>query len=202
MLFSMSIQPANPQHAQPASALIRQSGPAAFDYIFDAAHGPENLCFLRHEFRNPGTMFSYKHHCVYLVNNQVVATLAMFDKTSHAKTFCANALAIFVNYGWRAIVKGLKFEWKLVKAPKKGCLYIGHIAVDQQHQGKGIAHQLIQYASEQAIERGFSTLSLDVAADNQRARALYLSLGFKELVAHKSYHANLDDHVYMEKPLT
>jgi ribosomal protein S18 acetylase RimI-like enzyme len=198
----MSIQPASPQHAQSASALIHQSGPAAFDYIFDGAHGPENRCFLRHEFRNPGTMFSYKHHCVYMDNKQVVATLAMFDKTSHAKTFCANARAIFVNYGWRGIIKGLKFEYKLVKAPKKGCLYIGHIAVDQQHQGKGIARQLIQYASEHAIKQGIKIVSLDVAAHNQRARALYLGLGFKELRIHESYHANLDDHVYMEKLLT
>ena len=200
-VFSMSIQPATPQHAQPASVLIRQSGPATFDYIFDANHGPDNLCFLRHEFRNPGTMFSYRHHFVYLENDQVVGTLAMFDKSSHNKTFLANALAIFQNYGWRSIVKGLKFELKLVMAPKKGCLYISHIAVDDRYQGKGIARQLIQYATEQGIKQGYSRLSLDVAAKNQRAKGLYLGLDFKVLTTHTSYHARLDDHIYMEKAL-
>ncbi len=197
----MSIQPATPQHAQSASVLIHQSGPAAFDYIFDSRHGPDIQCFLRHEFRNPGTMFSYKHHFVYLENDQVVGTLAMFDKSSHNRTFLANALAILQNYGWRAIFKGLKFELKLVKAPKKACLYIAHIAVDKNHQGKGIAHQLIQYATEQAQKQGYSHLSLDVAAKNQRAKGLYLGLDFKALVTHHSYHPKLDDHVYMEKAL-
>jgi len=197
----MSIQPATPQHAQSASVLIHQSGPAAFDYIFDSRHGPDIQCFLRHEYRNPGTMFSFKHHFVYLENDQVVGTLAMFDKSSHNKTFLANALAIFQNYGWRSIVKGLKFELKLVMAPKKGCLYISHIAVDNEHQGKGIARQLIQYASEQAVKQGYNRLSLDVAAKNQRAKSLYLGLDFKVLTTHTSYHARLDDHIYMEKAL-
>ncbi len=197
----MNIQPAKQQHAGQASKLIRQSGPAAFDYIFDDAHGPDNLCFLRHEFRTPSTMFSHKFHWVYIENEQVLGTIAIFNKASHNKTFLANALAIFQNYGWRSICKGLKFELKLVKAPKKACLYIGHIAVDKDHQGKGIARQLIEFATQQAKEQGYAKLSLDVAAANQRALSLYLGLGFKKLATHASYHERLDDHIYMEKAL-
>lgn len=197
----MIIQPAQPLHADDACNLIYSSGSTAFDYIFNAQHGPEVRVFLRHLFRTPKTMFSHKHHIVCLDKSKVVATLGSFTKISHKKTFLANALRIFKQYGCKGILKGMKFEHELVKPPKDDCLYLCHIAVSPSHQGNGIASKLIDYISAQARDWGLIKLSLDVAQNNHKALSLYLSQGFKIISVQNSYNRILDNHIYMEKAL-
>jgi ribosomal protein S18 acetylase RimI-like enzyme len=195
----MTIKPAQPIHAQRACELIYQSGPIAFEYIFNQSHGPDINVFLRHLFRTSKSMFSHQHHLVCIDKNHVIATLGSFSKKSYKKTFLANVFEIFRQYGWRSIIKGLKFESELVKSPEEGCLYLCHIAVDKAFQGKGIASKLIIQMTSQAKASGFKKLSLDVAQSNQRALNLYLSHGFKIISIQNSYNNILDNHIYMEK---
>lgn len=197
----MTIQPAQAIHAPSACELIYQSGPAAFEYIFNQNQGPEVKVFLRHLFRSKKSMFSHAHHLVCLDKDHVVATLGSFSKKSHKKTFAANAWRIFRQYGWQGIIKGMKFEHDLVKPPKEDCLYLCHIAVDPSYQGRGIASKLIHHMALQGKEMGFNKLSLDVAQGNQRALNLYLSHGFKIISIQNSYTQALDNHIYMEKTL-
>lgn len=195
------IEPAQPQHADLACELIYQSGPAAFSHVFNQQHGPDVKVFLRHLFRTPKSMFSHTHHFVYLESEQVVATIGSFSKKTHRDTFAANAMYIFRHYGWRAILKGLKFENRLVKPPQNGCLYLCHIAVSQDKQGHGIATKLVQHMESIARKTHYQKLSLDVAQNNQRALNLYLALGFKIRKINQSYNYALDNHIYMEKLL-
>lgn len=197
----MSIVSAQAKHANLACELIYQSGPDAFNHVFNQQHGPEVKTFLRHLFRTRKSMFSHIHHRVYLDSEHVIATIGSFSKQSHGRTFFANAIYIFRHYGFRGILKGLKFEHRLVKAPKQGCLYLCHIAVAQQKQGQGIARQLIQYMESKAKQSHFQKLSLDVAQGNQQALNLYLSLGFNIIKVNTSYNRKLDTHIYMEKQL-
>jgi len=195
------LSPAQAQHGVTASELIHQSGPAAFDYIFSHHHGIPVKRFLEEQFKGKHTMFSHTQHYVYTENNKVIGTLALSDHKTHNKSFTHNAWNIFKYYGWRSIYKGLKFELKLVKPPKKKCLYLYHISVDEQHQGKGIARKLIEFAEQSAKEQHYPLLSLDVAKHNQRALNLYLGMGFNVISTQTSYHKKLDDHIYMEKPI-
>lgn len=196
------ISPAKPYHCKQANELIHQSGPASFDYIFNQQHGIPVKEFLCEQFQGGNTIFSHQFHHVYTENNNAVATLGLIDQGKHNKSLLHNAWHIFKHYGWRSIYKGLRFEYKLVRPPKKKCLYLYHIAVCSQQQGKGIARKLINFAEQTAREQSYSTISLDVAKHNQRALNLYLGMGF-EIKSHQtSYHAKLDDHIYMEKPVT
>lgn len=197
----MIIKPAQPIHAQGACELIHQSGPAAFDFIFNKQHGPDNKVFLRHLFRTRRSMFSHRHHLVCLDKDNVIGTLGRFSSKSHKQTFLANAYAIFRQYGCQGIMKGLKFERELVKPPKEDCLYLCNLAVDPNYQSKGIASKLIHQAALQAKELGLSKLSLDVTQKNQKALNLYLSHGFKIICIQNSYNLKLDNHIYMEKHL-
>lgn len=197
----MIIKPAQPIHAQQACELIYQSGPVAFDFIFNQQHGPDSRVFLRHLFRTRRSMFSHRHHLVCLNQDEVIGTLGSFSHKSLKQTFIANAYAIFRQYGCKGIIKGLKFERELVKPPKHDCLYLCHIAVDPSFQSKGIASKLIHQAALQAKEFGLGKLSLDVAQKNQRALNLYLSHGFKIMSIQNSYNSILDNHIYMEKKL-
>jgi len=195
------IRPAQSEDSRLAAGLVFLSGPVAFEHIFNSAHGPDIRDFLALEFAESGTMFSHRHHFVCEQDGQLIATIGGFDKTSHDETFMGNAKAIFTQYGWRGIVKGLFFELRLVKPPRKGCYYLCHIAVDPQWRGKGIAAQLINFMAARAQELGYSILSLDVAELNIGALRLYQQLGFKVVKRNKSYNGVLDHHLYMEMTL-
>jgi ribosomal protein S18 acetylase RimI-like enzyme len=184
-----------------AAPLVYSAGPVAFDHIFNRAHGPYIVGFLQSEFAKKQTMFSHRHHFVFELDGKVVATIGQFDKPSHDGTFLGTARAICGSYGWRGIIKGLLFELRLVKAPKKNCFYLCNIAVDPAVRGQGIAAKLVNFMVNQAKEAGYSRLSLDVAEQNHNALRLYQNLGFEVLQRHKSYNKVLDRHLYMEKQL-
>jgi len=65
-----------------------------------------------------------------------------------------------------------------------GSYYINIVAVQPEAQGQGIGSALIAHARQQAEERGFTTLSLIVFEENQRAVRLYKRLGFAEVARH------------------
>lgn len=195
----MSIIQAQPHHHNEASLLLHQSGPAAFDHVFHNSHGPCVKTYLSSQFKSDKTMFSHKHHIVWEENGIAIGSLLMLDKPLHDSLFLQNARSIFKHYGIRSILKGLRFELSLVKPPKKQRFYIGHIAVDSSHRGKGIARQLIAHAEKQAKKLGYSTIALDVASKNLGALGLYELLGFKQIKTNISYHQSLDSHIYMEK---
>ena len=197
----MSIKPASSIHHNEASQLIFQSGPAAFEHIFNQGHGPNVVEFLSRCFKSKHTMFSHKYHLIWEENGKAIGTLGIFSKSLHDNLLFQNAASIYKHYGFRGIVKGLQFERKLVKPPKKDSLYIGHIAVNSKHREKGIARKLILAAEQQAKSKDIRYLDLDVAENNLRALGLYELLGFKQIKLNQSYHANLDNHIYMRKTL-
>jgi GNAT superfamily N-acetyltransferase len=199
---NMSIRAAQPADSAAATALVFLSGPVAFEHIFNQSHGPHISDFLASEFANTATMFSHRHHFVFEKEDRVIATIGGFDKPSHDGTFIGNAKAIFSQYGWRGILKGLIFELWLVKPPRKGCYYLCHIAVDPEWRGKGIAAKLINFMAARAKSLGYAVLSLDVAEHNSGALRLYQQMGFKIVKRNKRYNEVLDNHLYMEKPLS
>ncbi|MBR8462495.1 GNAT family N-acetyltransferase [Campylobacter sp. faydin G-105] len=58
--------------------------------------------------------------------------------------------------------------------------YIDSIAVDESYRGRGIAKELIAYASVLAKQKGIKKVSLIVDIDKPKAKRLYESLGFSK----------------------
>jgi len=58
-------------------------------------------------------------------------------------------------------------------------LLLGNFYVAPEYRGTGLADDLVARAVQQAREDGAEELSLDVAADNERALAYYEKLGFE-----------------------
>lgn len=197
----MGIRKAISKDSVQIAPLILSSGPVTFEYIFSTRHGPAIGDFLKAEFAQNQTMFSHRHHHVYERDGDVIASIGSFDASSHSGTFLGNARAIFGSYGIRGILKGLLFELRLVKAPRKGCLYLCHIAVLEDCRGQGIAAQMINFMMAKGREEGYRSLSLDVAEQNTKALRLYQQMGFKVLNRNKSYNSVLDNHLYMELDL-
>lgn len=61
----------------------------------------------------------------------------------------------------------------------EACGYIALLAVEREHEGKGVAQSLVKQAERWAKEMGFSRLALDVFASNDHALKFYERAGFQ-----------------------
>jgi ribosomal protein S18 acetylase RimI-like enzyme len=58
------------------------------------------------------------------------------------------------------------------------------IEIDEAHRGRGFGRAAMQLFEQEARRRGFSQVRLNVFGGNERARALYRSLGYGERSVH------------------
>ena len=71
---------------------------------------------------------------------------------------------------------------------------IGTLAVDPQHQGTGLACEMVEGALRQMKAMGIRRAELQVEADNARGRAFYRKLGFEqEGVQRRAYRRGGED---------
>ena len=204
-MSELNIRAARPEDAKDVAPLIYSSGPRAFEFIFSNGKKQACLGFLQDCFSRKSSMFSYEHHHVVEDQGQVVAIIGAFTKSSMGKTQLSTGMQIFRYLGFwggfKSLLRGLKFESKIVKPPLSGCYYICHVGVRSDHQGLGIGEKMVAFIESVAHEKGIRKLSLDVSVINPRAQKLYERLGFSVIETNKSYDNLLDDHRYMEVTL-
>ncbi|MBJ7222630.1 MULTISPECIES: ribosomal protein S18-alanine N-acetyltransferase [unclassified Brenneria] len=79
-----------------------------------------------------------------------------------------------------------------------------NIAVHPDHQRQGLGRRLLEHLIQEMETRGIVTLWLEVRASNQRALALYNSLGFNEVSLRRDYYPTAEGHedaIIMALPL-
>jgi len=69
----------------------------------------------------------------------------------------------------------LEVPWTIT-APRIAVVH--RVMVDPQHQGKGIARELMEFAEERARTLGYGAVRLDAFTQNPRALQLYRRLGY------------------------
>lgn len=79
----------------------------------------------------------------------------------------------------------------------KGIGEIKRLYVKPQYRGRGVARELAEEVLRRAFQIGYRKVRLDTLASMKAARALYESLGFKEIPAY--YDNPLPDVVYFER---
>lgn len=72
---------------------------------------------------------------------------------------------------------------RLERDDEEGSGFIGTIAVDKAHRGRGLARFLVRTALRLSAEAGFSEAFLSVNAENENALRLYRAEGFREVKA-------------------
>jgi mycothiol synthase len=72
---------------------------------------------------------------------------------------------------------------RLERDDEEGSGFIGTIAVDKAHRGRGLARYLVRTALRLSAEVGFTEAFLSVNAENENALRLYRSEGFREVKA-------------------
>jgi len=78
--------------------------------------------------------------------------------------------------GYLVAMSGFR-EWHLL-----------NVTVAPEHQGRGLARQLMQALREHALADGAECLWLEVRPSNTRARALYERLGYAEVGLRRDYY--------------
>lgn len=68
--------------------------------------------------------------------------------------------------------------WALNREVDNHRFLVDGICVARAHRGKGIGTRLLGALSDEAAQRGYASIRLDVVKDNWRARALYERQGF------------------------
>ena len=72
-------------------------------------------------------------------------------------------------------------------------LHITAIAVDPQQRRRGLGSQVLQALLQEAAGQGAQHATLEVAASNEAAQALYAAAGFRTAGVRRAYYRNGDD---------
>ena len=78
------------------------------------------------------------------------------------------------------------------------------LAVAPESRRKGVAMTLVNAAGVAALVRGAATMHLEVAEDNEPARALYIKLGYEEVGVRPAYYPGAEgaaDAIVMRRSL-
>jgi len=206
--MTISLRAATVADATNAAPLIYSSGPIAFDYIFGRPRSVNALPFLTAAFRDGRGMFGHRNHWIAEKDGEVVGTMMCCSAKEHQSLNVGSLATMIKHFGLLTALgvarRGLRVE-KMIKAPKKHCLYIGHLGVAANAQGQGIGRQLIEHALNLPAYQHLDTAALDVALTNPNAQRLYERLGFavQEFRALKDSQLEgfaIPNHHYMEYP--
>ncbi|WP_157623073.1 GNAT family N-acetyltransferase [Solimonas soli] len=177
----MLLRDARREDAGALAALVRASGPAAFDYVF-ACGGRSAEAFLRAALDDGRGLLGWPHHRVALHGERIVACMALYDANQLATLAQASLWQYFRLYrpwsAMRVIHRALQIG-AMQPPPAAGDLYIAHLSVADDLRRRGIATRLLHEALQIARRRGHTHCALDVARDNEAALALYRLHGFR-----------------------
>ena len=132
-------------------------------------------------FIHRGNRFSYEHTLIAESDQQPAGLLLRFKGKDLPVLELNCAKQMFSIYGFRGAIKMVyrnKFLSNAREAEKDEYL-IAHLAVDPQFRRRGIGELLLERASMECIEKGYSKLVLEVELDNDPALRLYQKFGFQ-----------------------
>lgn len=180
---ALSFRPAMASDAAALAPLVLASGSQEFDWLLGV---PPAQCeaFLRRAITATTGRFSWKRHLVATLDEQPVAVLAIqngrkngFDDLYSVRDFLQH-FGPFRTPG--LIRRGLILETE-IPAPTRHQTLLAHCATHPGLRGRGIFNALFSHAITQQLLPAMAgqELVLDVLNTNERAAALYRSLGFE-----------------------
>lgn len=101
------------------------------------------------------------------MNNSIIDIFVMFDNDRPI----GELHAAYKNYDERA-VKGKR-------------AYLFSFRIHEDYRGRGYGKQLLQSVIDTLTEQGYTEFTVGVEDDNDRAKRIYESFGFTELIARK-----------------
>lgn len=131
--------------------------------------GTEYMSVLEELASSDSTQYSWKNAIVAYIDNIPAGAIICYDGAS-LETLRKETFEILKNYG-------IKPE-RISDETQPGEFYIDSIGVLPQFRSYGIGKQLIDAASQKAIQQGHTNIGLLVDFQNSNAEKLYTSIGF------------------------
>lgn len=141
---------------------------------------------LKNLVENDNTVFSHKNILVFKKDSHLINGILLFynpkliDKKRENDAYSRVFSFIELLKLW---VKSIILKSINDKSEMDG-LYIQNISVDALARGEGIGTKLMNFVNEFALQNGYSSLWLDVAYNNPKAKKLYEREGFIEVSKH------------------
>ncbi len=141
------------------------------------------LALLHSVFKEPTHAASDDCCTVAYVDTELVGVVAGFPVTSGdrlSRRFIQLTLPKLPPWRWWGTFRHLRAAGNVAPAPPPDAYYVDALAVAPGWRRRGIAHQLLDVAHEQARRAGLPCLALDTGLQNMGARRLYEAYGFGE----------------------
>lgn len=141
---------------------------------------------LKNLVENDYTVFSHKNILVFKKDSHLINGILLFynpkliDKKRENDAYSREFSIIELLKLW---VKSIILKSINDKSEMDG-IYIQNISVDALARGEGIGTKLMNFVNEFALQNGYSSLWLDVAYNNPKAKKLYEREGFIEVSKH------------------
>lgn len=141
---------------------------------------------LKNLVENDNTVFSHKNILVFKKDSHLINGILLFynpkliDKKRENDAYSREFSIIELLKLW---VKSIILKSINDKSEMDG-IYIQNISVDALARGEGIGTKLMNFVNEFALQNGYSSLWLDVAYNNPKAKKLYEREGFIEVSKH------------------
>ena len=167
------IQPALKEHAGDLAQLINLAGEGLPKYLWQSlsSSGQDPMETGKERALREEGGFSYRNARVCMTGTRVQGMIIAYQQPTQ---YAIDDIETYPD-----VVKPLI----LLESKAPGSWYINAIATFEQYQGKGIAQKLLSEAEAMALSGGVSEMSLIVASENARAKALYDYLGYKVIDA-------------------
>ncbi|PID56185.1 ribosomal-protein-alanine N-acetyltransferase [candidate division KSB3 bacterium] len=91
---------------------------------------------------------------------------------------------------------GYNFFWLVADE-----IHILHIAVDPEHQHRGLGKLLLDFAADFGRRHGACCMILEVRVSNAKAQGLYRKLGFQQIGIRKNYYSPNNEDAYAMKKM-
>jgi GNAT superfamily N-acetyltransferase len=196
--------PCNKGDVAEVSRLIYGSATARLSYLYSGEKiFPE--AYIAESFLCPKGFFSFNHHYKFLVENEIVATIAVYENWQIPIHSLHSLIFAIRKYGFSAAANLLKKRIKVSGALpplKLNSIYGDNLCVSRAMRGKGIAIQIMEAILELYERRGMRYFYCDVEKNNKSARRLYQRLGLvpvEELIG--SPEIQLPDMLRLQKKL-
>jgi ribosomal protein S18 acetylase RimI-like enzyme len=175
-----TLQPATPDMAPVASALIYLTMGKMADYLFGSDNAQNSRGILKHLFREKSNRFSYQFTQVATLSGEVTGLMIAYSGRLMKSLELPTAYHLIHISGVFGLIRFVKRAFPLigVKEAEKDEYFISNIAVLPASQRQGLGKYLLSQAEKSARERGFKKISLIVDVENEHAFSLYRRTGF------------------------
>ena len=140
------------------------------------------LRILRAAYSRPGHKASREIILVAEVDGAVAGVMAAFP-APEADRRARRLLRLIIRrtppWYWLRTLSISRAGAEAAPVPPPDSLYVDALATDTRFRRRGVATALLDEASRLAAERGLRAVSLDTAAANEGAQALYEAVGFE-----------------------